>query len=165
MLSTLGDNDQFTWFLGLIEPYWQESLADYIKRIRTSDGMTQFKLAQAAGIHSRSLGKIERGLTTRLNRKTLHGLAGALGIPQEYLEAVLLGEQVLPINSVKFCPQCWALGAVADPLWGQVRAKFCYLCGMQLQTSCTHCGELVVSLKYKFCPMCGKPYKSASQNR
>jgi len=127
--------------------------------------MTQFKLAQAAGIHSRSLGKIERGLTTRLNRKTLHGLAGALGIPQEYLEAVLLGEQVLPINSVKFCPQCWALGAVADPLWGQVRAKFCYLCGMQLQTSCTHCGELVVSLKYKFCPMCGKPYKSASQNR
>ncbi len=88
-----------------------------------------------------------------------------LGIPQEYLEAVLLGESVQPIMRVKFCPQCWTPGAAADPLWGQVRAKFCYLCGMQLQTSCAHCGELVVSLKYKFCPMCGKSYKAASQNR
>jgi transcriptional regulator with XRE-family HTH domain len=59
-------------------PRPQESLADYIKRIRTSDGMTQFELAQAAGIHSRSVGKIERGSTTRLNRKTLLGLAVAL---------------------------------------------------------------------------------------
>ncbi|KAB8329876.1 helix-turn-helix domain-containing protein [Scytonema tolypothrichoides VB-61278] len=145
-------------------PRPQESLADYIKRIRTSDGMTQFELAIAAGIHSRSVGKIERGLTTRLNRKTLLGLAGALGIPQEYLEAVERGESVKPVNSVKFCPQCWTPGAVADSLWSPVKAKFCYLCGMQLRTNCAHCGELVVSLKYKFCPMCGKPYKAASQN-
>lgn len=146
-------------------PRPQESLADYIKRIRTSLRMTQFELAIAAGIHSRSIGKIERGLTSRLNRKTLRGLAGGLGIPQEYLEAVERGESVKGVNSVKFCPHCWTPGANPDPLWSQVRAKFCYLCGMQLQTSCTHCGELVVSLKYKFCPMCGKSYKSDSHNR
>jgi DNA-binding XRE family transcriptional regulator len=145
-------------------PRPQESLADYIKRIRISDGMTQFELAIAAGIHSRSIGKIERGLTTRLNRKTLRGLAGGLGIPQEYLEAVERGESVKPVSAVKFCPQCWTPGANPDPLWSQVKAKFCYLCGMQLQTSCTYCGELVVSLKYKFCPMCGKSYKSDSHN-
>ncbi|MFN6558765.1 MAG: double zinc ribbon domain-containing protein [Nostoc sp. ChiSLP01] len=145
-------------------PRPQESLADYIKRIRISDGMTQFELAIAAGIHSRSIGKIERGLTTRLNRKTLRGLAGGLGIPQEYLEAVERGESVKGVNSIRFCPQCWTPGANPDPLWSQIRAKFCYLCGMQLQTSCTHCGELVVSLKYKFCPMCGKSYKEKSQN-
>ncbi|PMB16845.1 hypothetical protein CEN48_01075 [Fischerella thermalis CCMEE 5282] len=47
-----------------------------------------------------------------------------------------------------FCPRCWTPETAADPLWSQVRAKFCYLCGMQLQTSCTHCRELVVSLKW-----------------
>lgn len=127
--------------------------------------MTQFDLAIAAGIHSRSIGKIERGLTTRLNRKTLRGLAGGLGIPQEYLEAVERGESVKPVSTVKFCPQCWTPRTAADSLWGQVRVKFCDLCGMQLQTSCTHCEELVMSLKYKFCPMCSKSYKFDSHNR
>ncbi|WP_225912897.1 zinc ribbon domain-containing protein [Nostoc flagelliforme] len=53
----------------------------------------------------------------------------------------------------------------ADPIWGNVRAKFCYLCGTQLRASCGNCGELVVSLRYKFCPLCGKPYKHGSGNR
>lgn len=146
-------------------PRPRESLADYLTRIRKSTGMTQLELADAAGVHSRSIGKIERGITTKLNRKTLRGLAIALGVPQEYLEAVSKGEEVKQVLGVKFCPQCWTPGSAADPIWGNVRAKFCYLCGTQLRASCANCGELVVSLKYKFCPMCGKPYKSTAQNR
>ncbi|MEC4813639.1 MAG: zinc ribbon domain-containing protein [Scytonema sp. PMC 1069.18] len=64
------------------------------------------------------------------------------------------------LHSVKFCPSCWTPGSAADPIWSHIRAKYCYLCGMQLRTNCLHCGELVVSLKYRFCPMCGSPYKT-----
>ncbi|WP_242058152.1 MULTISPECIES: helix-turn-helix domain-containing protein [Nostoc] len=55
-----------------------ESLADYLVRIRKFKQMTQFELAIAAGIHSRSVGKIERGLTTKLNQKTLRGLVASV---------------------------------------------------------------------------------------
>ncbi|WP_339381390.1 zinc ribbon domain-containing protein [Brasilonema sp. UFV-L1] len=47
-------------------------------------------------------------------------------------------------------------------MWSNVKAKYCYLCGTQLRASCDHCGELVGSLRYKFCPICGKPYKTGS---
>ncbi|MEH1967813.1 helix-turn-helix domain-containing protein [Nostoc sp.] len=67
-----------------------ESLADYLVRMRKFLQLTQFELAQVAGIHSRSIGKIERGLTTKLNQKTLRGLAVALGVPQEFLEPIPL---------------------------------------------------------------------------
>ncbi|MBK1991014.1 zinc ribbon domain-containing protein, partial [Sphaerospermopsis aphanizomenoides BCCUSP55] len=119
----------------------------------------------AAGIHSRSVGKIERGLTLKINRRTLGGLAIALAVPQEYLDAVIKGEEVSLVQGVKFCPQCWNPGTAADPLWANVRAKFCYLCGTSLRSSCANCGELVVSLKYKFCPMCGRSYKPVVSNR
>ncbi|MEI2580378.1 zinc ribbon domain-containing protein [Scytonema sp. PRP1] len=125
--------------------------------------MTQFELADAAGIHSRSVGKIERGLTTKLNQKTLRGLALALGVPQEFLEAVTKGEEVQLVQGVKFCPQCWSPGNAADPMWGHVKAKFCYLCGTQLRASCVNCGELVVSTRHRFCPICGHSYKTGVQ--
>ncbi len=121
--------------------------------------MTQFELAQAAGIHSRSVGKIERGLTTKLNQKTLRGLAVALSVPQEFLEAVSKGQEVQLVQGVKFCPRCWNPGHAADPMWQNIQAKFCYLCGTQLRASCANCGELVVSTKHRFCPICGHPYK------
>jgi len=121
--------------------------------------MTQFDLAVAAGIHSRSVGKIERGLTTKINRKTLHGLAVALSVPQEYLEAVSDAKEIQQVHSVKFCPRCWIPGSAADPMWHNPKAKYCYICSMQLRTNCASCGELVVSLKYRFCPMCGSSYK------
>lgn len=138
-----------------------ESLADYLVRIRKFKHWTQFELAQAAGIHSRSVGKIERGLTTKLNQKTLRGLAVALGVPQEFLEAVSKGQEVQRQQGVKFCQQCWSPGHAADPMWQNVKAKFCYLCGTQLQASCANCGELVVSTRHRFCPICGHPYKSS----
>lgn len=142
-------------------PQVGESLAAYVLRIRKSLKLTQFDLAIAAGIHSQSIGKIERGLTTKLNRKTLQGLAVGLGTPVEYLEAAVKGEEVIsPQEAVKFCPQCWKPGSAADPMWTNVRAKFCYLCSTQLRSSCANCGELIVSLKYRFCPMCGCSYKN-----
>ena len=48
-------------------PLPQESLALYVKRIRTSLGISQTELALKAGIHLQSLGKIERAMTTKLN--------------------------------------------------------------------------------------------------
>ena len=113
-----------------------------MSRIRKALNLTQLELGDPAGIHSRSLGKIERGLTVKINRKTLHGLAHPLAVPQEYLSAVNNGEEVNQVD----------------------RVKFCYLCGAQLRATCTNCAELVVSLKYKFFSMCGKPYKPDSQN-
>lgn len=144
-------------------PQPQESLAGYIRRIRKDLGMTQSDLAIAAGIHGRSVGKIERGLTVKINRRTLQGLALALGVPQEYLDAVTKGEEVSQVQGVKFCPQCWNPGAAADPIWSQVKAKFCYLCGTQLRASCVNCGELVLSLRHRFCPICGYPYKASAK--
>jgi DNA-binding XRE family transcriptional regulator len=144
----------------LKKPKQGESLAAYVLRIRKILNLTQFDLAAAAGIHSRSVGKIERGLTTRLNRKTLQGLAVGLGVPVEYLEASVDGSEVIEApQSIKFCPACWKPGSAADPMWGNLRAKFCYLCGTQLRANCANCGELVVSLKYRYCPMCGYSYK------
>ncbi|MEH2351021.1 MAG: helix-turn-helix transcriptional regulator [Nostoc sp.] len=63
-------------------------------------------MADAAGIHGRSVGKIERGLTVKINRRTLQGLALALGVPQEYLDAVIKSEEVSQVRGVKFCPRC-----------------------------------------------------------
>ena len=59
-------------------PLPQEPLGEYIKRLRVKLKMSQNQLAVAAGIHLHSLGKIERGITTRLNHKTRRGLARAL---------------------------------------------------------------------------------------
>jgi Double zinc ribbon len=101
----------------------------------------------------------------KLSHKTLSGLALALSVPVEYLQAVVRGEEVVAMPAIKFCPQCWNPRGAADPMWGNVRAKFCYLCGTPLRASCRNCGEMVVSLRYKFCPLCGKPYKDGSQNR
>ncbi|WP_313937795.1 helix-turn-helix domain-containing protein [Anabaena azotica] len=54
-------------------PQSQESLAEYVKRIRNALGLSQTELANIAGIHIQSLGKIERGLTTKLNTKSHRG--------------------------------------------------------------------------------------------
>jgi hypothetical protein len=59
-----------------------------------------------------------KGLTVRINCKTLQGLAVAFGVrqPQEYLSAVIKGEEVSQISGLKFCPQCWNPGAAVDPM-------------------------------------------------
>jgi transcriptional regulator with XRE-family HTH domain len=86
-------------------PNSDESLSSYVSRIRKKLNLTQLELADAAGIHGRSVGKIERGLTVKINRRTLQGIAVALGVPTEYLEAVSKGEEVKQAQGIKFCPQ------------------------------------------------------------
>ena len=73
-------------------PKAQESLADYVNRQREALGLTRIALAERAGIHKQSLGKIERGQTQTLNRRTLSSLSKALEVPMDYLDAVVRGQ-------------------------------------------------------------------------
>jgi transcriptional regulator with XRE-family HTH domain/ribosomal protein S27AE len=142
------------------EPQPQESLAAYIRRIRTQMGLSQRELAEGAGIHLQSIGKLERGKTSKLNRKTQSALACALKIPSEYLTAVGRGVAIDLSPTIKFCPHCWIPGTEADPLWMDYRAKYCFLCSHLLRQQCSQCTEPIVSLKHRFCPYCGTGYKS-----
>ena len=111
-----------------------------------------------AGIHHQSIGKLERGLTNRLNAKTKKGLAYALSIPEEYLEALSRGIAVTQTQTLKICPHCWQSGTPPEPQWLDVRAKYCFLCGTALRQSCGSCREPLISFKHRFCPFCGNPY-------
>jgi DNA-binding XRE family transcriptional regulator len=139
-------------------PKPQETLANYIKRLREEARLSQRELAEAAGLHLQSLGKLERGKTSRLNQKTKQGLELALNIPQEYLDAVCQGRAIEEIQKKQFCPNCWKGGAQPEPMWMLKRAKYCLLCGTQLLHSCRSCHEPISLFKHRFCPVCGIPY-------
>ena len=141
-------------------PRPQESLAQYIRRVRQERGLSQRALAERAGVHLHSIGKLERGKTARLNRKTQSGLAYALQVPPEHLEAIERGLAIEPSPRIKFCPHCWVPGTAVDPLWTDCRAKYCCLCGTVLRHQCWQCKEPIVSLKHRFCPHCGMAYQS-----
>ena len=47
-------------------PQEGETLAKYVRRIRKQLKLSQGELAQRAGLHSKSIGKIELGKTERL---------------------------------------------------------------------------------------------------
>lgn len=143
-------------------PQPQETLAEYIKRIRTSLSLSQNDLAVKAGIHLQSLGKIERGVTTKINQKSQRGLAVALQIPPEYLDAVARGIAIVASDVLKFCPHCWQPGTPPEEIWLLVRSQCCFLCGTRLRNSCANCNEPITSLKFRFCPYCGKTYKEGS---
>ena len=142
-------------------PKAQESLADYVIRQREALGLSRLALAAQAAIHKQSLGKIERGQTQTLNRRTLSSLSLALQVPIDYLEAVTRGQAGTLGPSLKFCPQCWQAGTVPDPIWTDARSQYCFICGTGLQDSCGACGEPLHSLTFRFCPHCGQPYKGA----
>ncbi|MCC5602155.1 helix-turn-helix domain-containing protein [Nostoc favosum] len=97
-------------------PQPQETLALYVKRIRTSLSLSQNDLATKAGIHLQSLGKIERGMTTKLNSKSQRGLAIALQVPSEYLDAVIRGVPMSATDILKFCPHCWQPGTTLEEI-------------------------------------------------
>jgi DNA-binding XRE family transcriptional regulator len=123
-------------------------------------GLNQKELAAIAEIHLQSVGKIERGLTTKLSSHSKSGLAIALQVPVEYLEAVCRGTPIVAVSQLKFCAPCWTPGTPPDPLWMEVRAKYCFLCGSALRDRCSHCQERITSLKHRFCPFCGTAYKA-----
>lgn len=139
-------------------PKPQETLDSYIKRLREELHLSQRELAEAAGLHLQSLGKLERGKTSRLNQKTKQGLALAFDIPQEYLDAVCQGRPVEEIQKKQFCPNCWKGTAQPEPTWMLRQAKYCLLCGTQLLHSCQKCHEPISSFKHRFCPVCGTSY-------
>jgi DNA-binding XRE family transcriptional regulator len=146
------------WIMSL--PYPQESLGEYIRRLRTGYGMSQLELATIADVHIQSLGKIERGKTTKLNHKTMRGLAYALQIPSEYLDSVV---KQIPVDDnavIKFCPCCWSPGTPPEMMWTNTRSQYCFLCGTKLRNDCANCHEPITSLKFRFCPYCGSPYKT-----
>jgi DNA-binding XRE family transcriptional regulator len=141
-------------------PNSDKTLGGYIKRIRLSLGLNQRELAAMATIHLQSLGKIERGLTAKLSSHSKTGLTSALQVPVEYLEAVSRGTSIESVSMIKFCPSCWTPGNPADQMWMDVRANFCFISGGKLCDHCTHCQQTISSLKHRFCPFCGSPYKS-----
>ncbi|MBN8560227.1 MAG: helix-turn-helix domain-containing protein [Leptolyngbya sp. UWPOB_LEPTO1] len=142
-----------------LAPNPEESLADYVRRQRERLGLSQKELAERADIHLQSVGKIERGQTQRLKQQPKNGLAIALGIPTEYLDAVCRKVPVHAIAALKFCPSCWIPGTSPDPLWTEPRSKFCCLCGTQLRDRCAGCNSRLTSHQFRFCPHCGSSYK------
>ncbi|MEM9534922.1 MAG: zinc ribbon domain-containing protein [Cyanobacteria bacterium P01_E01_bin.45] len=141
-------------------PQSGESLAEYLRRLRMELGLTQKEVASKAGIHLQSLGKLERGISSRLNSKSKKGLALALQVPSEYFEALVKGKDIVDVAAgLKFCPVCWQPGTLPDSLWMHERAKFCFACGTQLRNRCSSCNEPISSLKHRFCPYCGTSYK------
>jgi DNA-binding XRE family transcriptional regulator len=145
-------------------PQADETLAQYIQRLRRSATSTQKELSLKAGIHIQTLRKIEAGLTNRLNQKAKSGLAAALGVPQDYLDAVVKKVPVATIAALKFCPQCWVPGTTPDPMWLDLRSKYCFACATALRNRCVDCQEPILSLKFKFCPYCGAAYKQVGGN-
>ena len=136
-----------------------ESLAEYLRRVRTSLKLSQGEMAQKASLHIQSLGKIESGKTNRLSSKTKSGLARVLGIPEDYLDAVCRGVSVTEVQQLKICPKCWTPGTEAESIWLDRWSKYCFICGTALRERCTRCNEGIMSLKFRFCPYCGQPYK------
>ena len=145
-------------------PQPEESLAKYIQRLRAECTTTQKELSLKAGIHIQTIRKIEAGLTNRLSQKAKSGLAAALGIPQDYLDAVVKKVPLATITALKFCPQCWTPGTTPDPMWSDLRSKYCFACATALRNRCIDCHEPIMSLKFKFCPYCGASYKQAVGN-
>ncbi|NEP61720.1 MAG: helix-turn-helix domain-containing protein [Symploca sp. SIO2G7] len=140
-------------------PKPEESLGQYVQRQRQRLGLTQKDVATQAGIHPQSLGKLERGKTNQLNRKTCQGLAYALQVPADYLDAISKGIPLETTQSLNICPHCWTPGTLPDPMWLSIRSKFCFACGTQLRHQCVNCDQPITSVKHRFCPYCGTPYK------
>ena len=140
-------------------PQADESLARYLQRLRIELGLSQKQVATKAQLHVQSLGKIERGQTVRLQTKTCTGLAYALQIPVEYLEALNNGQPIEVPGAIQFCPRCWKPGTTPESMWMHQRAKFCFECGTALKSRCHSCNEPISSLRHRFCPLCGTPYK------
>ena len=146
-------------------PHADESLGDYVKRLRSGLGLTQRELADSAGIHLQSVGKIERGRTVKLNSRSKTALAAAMLVPVEYLEAICRGTPVETVSQLKFCPRCWTPGTPPNSMWMVERSQFCFLCGFRLRDRCRHCQEPITSLKHRFCPFCGTTYQEKADSQ
>lgn len=147
-----------------IPPQPQESLDHYIKRLRTQLKMSQQQLSSTAGIHLQSLGKLERGQTTRLNQKRKR-FSHCSEYPRRIPRCRRLWTANRSCTEKQYCPGCWKGGTNPDPAWALPRAKYCLLCGTQLLRHCISCLEPITSFQHKFCPHCGTPYCPSHSKR
>lgn len=71
------------------------TLAQLLKRLRLAAGLTQEELAEAAGISTRSVSDLERGVNRTTRKETARLLANALrlsGSTRELFEATARGQ-------------------------------------------------------------------------
>ncbi|MEG3438712.1 helix-turn-helix domain-containing protein [Pannus brasiliensis CCIBt3594] len=137
-------------------PRPEESLGNYLRRVRKAMNLTQEEVASAGGLHKQTLLKIEAGKSSKLSKKTRQGLVYALKIPEEYLNAFRENAEALPIpRTLKICPKCWQVGTRPETQWLDLRSKYCFLCGGGLRDRCD-CGQTIADWRYAFCPYCGK---------
>ncbi len=137
-----------------------EGLGGYCRRLRGE--RTLKEVASAANLVVSSLHRIEIGETKRLKRETRMGLAIALGIPEEWLEAAAKGEVVQQVARVKICPNCWTPGTRPDEAWGLQRARYCCICAEELTDRCGNCGTAIEKWSDRFCRQCGSPLGRAA---
>jgi DNA-binding XRE family transcriptional regulator len=118
LLSTSNKNSNTLMNVSIahVAPKPSEPLGQYIQRVRDSIGLTQLELTIRVGIHIQTIRKVESGATSRLSQKYRSGLAAALCIPQEYLDAVVKQIPLEKVTAVKYCPQCWIPGTALDPM-------------------------------------------------
>ena len=69
-------------------------------------------------------GQNRMGKRLKLNHETSRGLAYALNVPKDYLEAVCKGVSVEIPSALKFCPSCQMVGMVPESNWLDLRDKY-----------------------------------------
>jgi transcriptional regulator with XRE-family HTH domain len=138
-----------------------ETLAGYITKVRELRGFSKAELARKARLHFSSLSRIENGETEgkKMRLAVQSNLATALRIPVEYIQAACRGEEIDTEQTNNVCPSCWVPGTIPDIRWSMPDAKFCLRCGSILQNRCGGCNKPLL-LCGRFCPECGKPYRS-----
>jgi predicted ATPase/transcriptional regulator with XRE-family HTH domain len=96
------------------------SLAQLLKRLRVTAGLTQEELAEAAGISPRSVSDLERGINRTARKDTARLLADALGLSgsmRELFEATARGQ--VPAGTAEMGEVAGRLPAAATPLVGR----------------------------------------------
>ena len=138
-----------------------ESLAQYVRRIRTLRGLSVTELARRAGVHLTSVLRLEAGKVSgrKMRLEVQKRLSAALQIPAEYLRAASRGESLDGQLTNAVCPACWVPSTPPDVRWSLSDAKFCLRCGEKLRDRCSSCDEPLL-FTARFCPSCGRPYRS-----
>ena len=96
------------------------TLAQLLKRLRVTAGLTQEELAEAAGISPRSVSDLERGINRTARKDTARLIADALGLSgsmRELFEATARGQ--VPAGTAEMGEAAGRLPAAATPLVGR----------------------------------------------
>ena len=103
-----------------VDPAPDDSLESSLRRLRRAAGMTQEELAQVAGISTRTVSDIERGLRSVVHGDTARRLCSALGLTGEsrdMFDALARGRQM----GEGPAPPASGIPEVPTPLLGRSR--------------------------------------------